>query len=103
MVIFLIHSTRSGSSTFIEFSRWSKVGFFDRLADGGRWLVDAESELHALDGTGESVMACLAVTLFLDSAFSYHIGGVIVLEVGGFELLDTPEKKNESLGSRVEV
>ena len=67
-------------------------------------LVNAKSELHAFDGAGGSVLACLAVALLLGCALPDHVGRVVALEVGRLELLDAPGRRVEKkvrLGSKV--
>lgn len=55
--------------------------------------VDAESELHALDGARLGVLAGLAAALFLDRALAQQIGGMVSFEIGSLKLLDTPARR----------
>jgi len=92
IIIFVMRSTRSRSSTFVELGRGSEVGLLDRLADGGGGLVDTERELHSFDGAGEGIVACFAVALLLYCSLSDHIAGVVTFEVGSLKLLNTPRE-----------
>ena len=84
-----------------KFRRRFGVGLLDgRARCRLRWLVDAERELHPLDGARLSVLAGLPVSFFFNSSLSDHVGGVVAFKVGCLELFDAPKKKG-GVGSRV--
>jgi hypothetical protein len=53
-------------------------------------LVNAERELHALDGAWSAVLASLAVALFLSSALLDHISGMVPFESGSLKFNNVP-------------
>lgn len=78
-----------GTSALGKLGRRFKVRLLHRqIGAGGRWLVDAEGELHSFYGT--RLGALLAVALLFGGALADHVAGEGALEIGGLELLDTP-------------
>lgn len=93
LVIHNIVSDGGGVATcgLVKLSRGLQVWFLNRTRHGGRsGLVDAERELHALDGAWSTVDAGLAGAFFLSSALLDHIGGMVPFESGGFEFNNAP-------------
>ena len=90
----VVRNRGSGAAgRLVKFGRGLQVWFLDWTGHGGRsGLVDAEGELHALDGSRSTVEASLAVALLLSSTLPDHISRVVPFESRGLELNDAPAK-----------
>jgi hypothetical protein len=106
--VVIVHGPDRGSPSLVriplEFGRRLHVRLRDWSAvPGGRHRsVDAEGELHALDGAGFSVLASLAAALFLDCALAQQIGRMVSFKIGSFKLLDAPARNGGKSDFRVE-
>ena len=60
-------------------------------------MVNAERELHALDGTRSAVETGLAVALLFSSALLDHIGGMIPFESRSLKFNNAPAKTRGSV------
>ena len=84
---------RSAPLVVLELRRRLEVGLLAGRRGGGRGgLVDAEGELHAMNGSGPAVLIRFAFALLLGSALLEELSRVIPLEAGGLELLNTPTR-----------
>lgn len=93
VVIRNIMSNGGGITTgrFVELGGGLQVRLLDRTGhSSGSGLVDAERELHALDGARSTVDAGLAAPFLLSSAQLNHIGGMVPFESGSFEFNNAP-------------
>ncbi len=88
MVLAVVASPSSGS--FVEFWRRFEVGFLYGGIDCRRWLVDAEGELHALNGAWLRVLTRFSAAFLLFRPLADYFYRVAGLEIRGRELLNAP-------------
>ena len=83
----------SSAGRFVKLGGGLQIRLLDWARHGSRsGLVDAERELHALDGSRSTVEASLAVTLLLSSTLLDHISRVVPFESRSLEFNDVPAK-----------
>jgi hypothetical protein len=104
----IVHRPDSGPPSLVriplEFGRRLHVRLRDWSAvpGGGDRSVDAEGELHTLDGAGFGILASLAAALFLDRTLAQQIGRMVSFKIGSFKLLDAPARNGGKSDFRVE-
>ena len=90
----IVGDCRSGAAgRLVELGRGLQIRLLNWARHGSRsGLVDAEGELHALDGSWSTVEASLTVALLLSSALLDHVSGMVPSESRSLEFNDAPAK-----------
>lgn len=82
-------ASKTHHNRIVELRRGLRDGLLNRGGGEDRSLFDAEGELVAFD---DVALARLSDTLLFSGTLANDLGGMIVFEIGCFEVLDTNPK-----------